>query len=109
MINIKLAENEVRVRINRHDVVTLLSGDVILLEMAICSERPLSFEVRTVDSQDEKLKLVSTQSNIKLLILRQALLDLEKILPSRAGIKENWVDYQGKNLALAIEVDIKNR
>lgn len=109
MMNIKLAENEVRVRINRNEVALLLSGELIFFKMAICLKRPLSFEVRTVDSQDEKLKLVSTESNITLLILRQALLDLERNLPSRAGIEENWVDYQGKKLALVIEVDIKNR
>lgn len=109
MMNIKLAENEIRVRINRSDVALLLSGKLIFLKMAIYPERPLSFEVKTVDSQDEKLKLVSTQSNITLLVLRQALLDLESILPSRAGIEESWVDYQGQSLALVIEVDIKNR
>ena len=109
MINIKWAENEIRVRMNRNDVALLLSGEHIFLEMAICPDRPLCFAVRTVDNQDNKLKLVYTQSTITMLVSRQALLDLEKILPSRAGIKENWVDYQGKMLALVIEVDIKNR
>ena len=108
-MNIKLAENEVRVRINRNELALLLSGQAIFLQMAICPTPPLCFEVRTVDSQDDKLDWVSTRSNMTLLVSRQALVDLERILPSRAGIAENRVDYHGKALALVIEVDIKNR
>lgn len=109
MMNIKLSKNELRFRINHDDLKLLLIGENILLEMAIFPNRPLSFILSATDEIKKNLQLTSSESTFKLLILRQALLALQRRLPSKDGIQENTLDYEGKALRLVIEVDLKKR
>lgn len=109
MMNVKLSKNELRFRIHHDDLKLLLSGQDVLLEMAILPDHPLCFRLCATDKLDKNLQLISSESTLKLLVLKQSLLALQQHLPSKDGIQENVLDCKGKTLKLIIEVDIKKR
>lgn len=109
MLSVKISKNELRFRINHEDLKLLLSGKDIGLEMAIFPKQSLSFILCVTDEIDKNLQLISSESNLKVLIMKKALLALQERLPSKDGIQENVLDYDEKALKLAIEVDLKKR
>ncbi len=109
MMNIKLAKNTMRIRINRHELTSLLSGESLSLTMAITPDKPFSIVVNAVETQDKNIELTTTPSRFVFTVLISALLDLEKKLPTKTGIQDNWMDYAENVLILALEVDVKNR
>lgn len=109
MMNIKILKNELRFRIDHSDVELLLAGKNLLLEMSIFPEYPLFFMLSVVDVADQKLQFISEKSTGRLFVLKDALITLQKRLPSKEGIQENVMDCEGKTLKLTVEVDLKRR
>ena len=109
MMNIKILKNELRFRIDHSDVELLLAGENLLLEMSIFPEHSLCFILSVIDAANQKLQFVSEKSTVKLFVLKDALLALQKRLPSKEGIQENVMDCGGKTLKLTVEVDLKRR
>lgn len=109
MMNIKLAKNTIRIRINRDELTSLLSGESLSLTMAITPDKPFCIDVSAVETQNKNIELITTPSRFVFTVLISALLDLEKKLPTKTGIQDNWTDYAENVLILALEVDVKNR
>jgi hypothetical protein len=109
MISLKLAYNEVRLRINRDDLTRLLSGHLLSLDLAIYLDKSQRVEISSAENQNNKIQLISSPAKMHFIVLKSALLALEKKLPSKSGINDSVKDHTGNLIALGLEIDVKNR
>lgn len=103
-MKLRISEGELRFRITRAELETLLQGTELTLRAPFVHQ-PQQYHIRT-EKASTPLSLEETSTSISLMVNRDALQSFAKQLPSREGI-EHTATLGNKNIVLVLEVDVR--
>lgn len=103
-MNLRISMGQLRFRITREELGTLLHGDTVEIILPL-SKSILHYYIRSA-SLESPLAIQENSNGLTLVADRGALAALEKQLPSREGI-EHSIALSGNNVLLVLEVDVR--
>lgn len=104
-MNVRISNGQIRFRISEKDISELLQGENISLTLTL-SNAVYTYHIQTGELPTP-LSLNEKENHLTLTIDRNTLVEFEKRLPSRAGIKHEEKLANGLSLRLILEVDIR--
>ena len=112
-MNTRFSENEIRFRINRSEMESLLSGHRIHLQLDLPDQEGYQFRIHPLTDpveNDRPLSLTVRERLIELGVGVEELKSLSRRLPSKEGLTTELPSRSGKQLLrVALEIDLKDR
>lgn len=105
-MNLRISKGQLRFRISRDELASLLQGDILELLLPL-STGIRCYHLRCINLPNS-LELREMEGALTLMVDRGTLENFEKQLPSREGIEQE-ITLNGEAWALVLEVDVRRR
>lgn len=104
-MNLRISKNELRFRITRYELSELIENGSLSMD----SPLQLSAQKYLISAEDieNPLQLKESNTQVILIVDKKTLLDFQEQMPSREGIKGEYISNKGVVITLIFEIDVR--